>query len=193
MKTNFDIFILILLLVCVYIVLGTSSPLIALLWLLMFFFINSLLLIFLDLDYVAFLLIIVYAGAVVVLFLFVIMFINMRYFETGVNKLSLSSLIVLLGIVVSLLNIQLFQNVNTTDLLILTSNTSATQMLWPYDYVLIEVLGYLFFDYMLSEFLAITLILFLGLDCVLILVLEFTKYIYEDIYIIFGEKTNNYK
>lgn len=184
---EFDNLILGLLCISVVLVLNSVSPLVSLLWLLFFFFLNSLLLVFLNLEYLAFLLIIVYAGAVVVLFLFVIMFINMRYFETKLNKLSYGSLVLGLVMFITLLGLL---KLETSFVSNFTTNWKgfAEFNYWPYDYALIESVGFLIFDYQVEEFIIITLILFLGLDGVLVLVLDFTKYIYDDVYILFGLK-----
>lgn len=58
-----------------------TGPVVSLLWLLLFFCIGSIIMAILGMDYLAFLLIVVYAGAVVVLFLFITMFLNVRVYE----------------------------------------------------------------------------------------------------------------
>ena len=64
-------------------VIGISNPIHSLLILILVFFLGSILLFFMQLEYFALLFLIVYVGAIVVLFLFVVMMLEIRTFSVA--------------------------------------------------------------------------------------------------------------
>ena len=86
-SANFFIFlILVVFSFLVFVLLKTQNPIHALLIMLIIFIGTSLFLFILDLDYLAFIFLIVYSGAITILFLMVIMMLNRRIIEIKVME-----------------------------------------------------------------------------------------------------------
>lgn len=89
-------------------VLLTNNPVHSILALVLIFFLSSCLALILGVEFLAFLILIVYVGAIAVLFLFVVMLLNMRVIELNASLLKywwlgvLDSLFLLLNLFYSL-------------------------------------------------------------------------------------------
>jgi NADH-quinone oxidoreductase subunit J len=73
--------VLVVLLTCGWLSLISKNPIISVFFLILTFFFSSIIFIYLDLEFLAFILLIIYVGALTMLFLFVIMMLNLRMIE----------------------------------------------------------------------------------------------------------------
>ena len=175
MVENFFIVVWIIVGILVFVITG---PVVSLLWLLLFFCIGSIIMAILGMDYLAFLLIVVYAGAVVVLFLFITMFLNVRVYENFDYKFTYNwlSLFILFFVILFFSGFFFFnsgeffsENIQISQDYISILDTSVH---------LLYSLGYLIFNVYFYIFFFLGLLLFIGMEGVLYLVLDFIKFLY---------------
>jgi NADH-quinone oxidoreductase subunit J len=83
------------------------------LYLILVFFLCSLLFIYLGADFIGLIILIVYIGAIAVLFLFVVMMLNIRLLENEFNFSIYMPIIVLLSLIFIFLSIYFFFNIFT--------------------------------------------------------------------------------
>lgn len=156
------------------------NPIQSLLWLVLVFILAGFLLLELGAEFLAILLILVYVGAIAVLFLFVIMLLNIRKIELHnyyINYLPILLFISLFFFLEIFFIIFLKNNINTSELTLLNIDFFWINNLYYTSNI--EVIGILLFDVYYYYFFFLSLILLVALVGALILLVN--------------TKNNNYK
>lgn len=139
------------------------------LYLILVFFLCSLLTIYLGADFIGLIILIVYIGAIAVLFLFVVMMLNIRVLEiTSTFSIYLPLAIFLSVIFLSLIILIYFKSISIIDL-----NNALSYTNWlTYNNIRIVAIGELLFNELFILFIGATLLLFIAMIGVIILTLN---------------------
>lgn len=139
------------------------------LYLILVFFLCSLLFIYLGADFIGLIILIVYIGAIAVLFLFVIMMLNIRILEIS----STFSIYLPLALFLSFIFISQFILVYFNSLNFFEFDNSLIYTKWPsYNNIKIIAIGQLLFNECYIFFIGATLLLFIAMIGVIILTLD---------------------
>jgi len=139
------------------------------LYLILVFFLCSLLLIYLGADFIGLILLIVYIGAIAVLFLFVIMMLNIRILEIT----STFSIYLLLAFFLSFIFISLLVYIYWNNYYIIEPNNIVVYTDWTlFNNIKIVAIGQLLFNINYILFVGATLLLFIAMIGVIILTLN---------------------
>lgn len=162
-----------LMLISSFFVLGQVNPVQALLWLVCVFICAGLILIEMGAEFIAILLILVYVGAIAVLFLFVIMLLNIRLIELNLFYINYKFLIFFFSLFywLQLMFFLFFLNNNTIDYI----DYTVIEFFWlnNLDFTSnIEVIGILLFKIFYYYFFFLGLILLVALLGTLILLVQ---------------------
>ena len=139
------------------------------LYLILVFFLCSLLFIYLGADFIGLIILIVYIGAIAVLFLFVVMMLNVRVLELSSTFSVYLPLAIFLSVIfLSLIFMLYFNSFNIVEF-----NTILTYTNWPnYNNIKIIAIGQLLFNESFILFIGATLLLFVAMIGVIILTLN---------------------
>ncbi len=139
------------------------------LFLILVFFLCSILFIYLGADFIGLIILIVYIGAIAVLFLFVVMMLNIRVLELSSTFSVYLPLALFLSFIFFLLMFILYFN----SLDIIELNTILTYTSWPnFNNIKIVAIGQLLFNESYILFIGATLLLFVAMIGVIILTLN---------------------
>lgn len=139
------------------------------LYLILVFFLCSILFIYLGADFIGLILLIVYIGAIAVLFLFVVMMLNIRILEVS----STFSIYLPLAIILSFIFFCLIFVLYFNSLNIIEFNSILTYTNWPiFNNIKIVAIGQLLFNESYILFIGATLLLLVAMIGVIILTLN---------------------
>lgn len=139
------------------------------LYLILVFFLCSILFIYLGADFIGLILLIVYIGAIAVLFLFVVMMLNIRILEIS----STFSIYLPLAIILSFIFFCLILFLYLNSLNIIEFSSILTYTNWPtFTHIKIVAIGQLLFNESYVLFIGATLLLFVAMIGVIILTLN---------------------
>lgn len=139
------------------------------LFLILVFFLCSLLFIYLGADFIGLIILIVYIGAIAVLFLFVVMMLNVRVLELA----STFSIYLPLAIFLSIIFFSLIIIIYYNSLYIIEFSNILTYTNWPiFNNIKIIAIGQLLFNESYILFIGATLLLFVAMIGVIILTLN---------------------
>lgn len=161
-------------LTCFFIVLS-SNPIHAILFLVLLFFESTVILLLCNVDFIALLFVIIYVGAIAVLFLFVVMMLKIKS-QTFSNKL-LFPLIVFSSLILFEVY-TLFNKYNNFGLSTIIYNNSLLQMISPINIDTlsdVEIIGQMLYNYYLICFIVVGLILLIAMVGAIILTLNTNK------------------
>lgn len=85
-------------------VLSSLNPVYSVFWLIVGFINTSILFILIDVDFIALILLIVYVGAIAILFLFVVMMLNITNYERGVDMSNFLPIGLIVGVIFFIIN-----------------------------------------------------------------------------------------
>jgi NADH-quinone oxidoreductase subunit J len=138
-------------------------------YLIIVFFLCSLLFIYLGADFIGLIILIVYIGAIAVLFLFVIMMLNIRILEIS----STFSIYLPLAIFLSFIFIILFLCIYSNSLNFIEFSNLSVYVKWPnFNNIKIIAIGQLLFNECYILFVGATLLLFIAMIGAITLTLE---------------------
>jgi NADH-quinone oxidoreductase subunit J len=161
--------LLCLILIAAFCVIISKNIVQSVLYLILVFFLCSLLLIYLGADFIGLILLIVYIGAIAVLFLFVVMMLNIRILEiTSTFSIYLLLAFFLSFIFISLLFYIYWHNYYIIDAFNLVEYTNWTS----FNNIKIVAIGQLLFNDNYILFIGATLLLFIAMIGVIILTLS---------------------
>lgn len=164
--------LLILILISALCVIISRNIVQSVLYLILVFFLCSLLLIYLGADFIGLILLIVYIGAIAVLFLFVVMMLNIRILEVA----STFSIYLLLALFLSLIFLSLLIFLYWNNYYIIDLNNTLKYTNWSiFNNIKIVAIGQLLFNENYILFIGATLLLFVAMVGVIILVLQRNK------------------
>jgi NADH-quinone oxidoreductase subunit J len=168
---NLIILISFLLFLNALIVILVKNPIHSILFLILVFVYSSCLLILLQSDFLAMIFLIIYIGAISVLFLFIIMMLNIRMIELGENENKLkyipASFIISIFILIQMLF--LFYDSNSIDFF---NYYDLIKFNYNIDYSFLQILSFLIYTYYKEYFLISGLILFIAMIGVIVLTLN---------------------
>lgn len=151
-----------------FLVYSTENPVHSILLLILTFFNVSIILFFFKCEFLALLFIIVYVGAIAILFLFVVMMLNVKVFKSKDFSYFLSSylfFIFLSYILNKFLGFCFYNSTILTELLYLID----------FDYNSLFFLGQVLFNFFLYDFIAVGLVLLVALVGAIVLVFSFAS------------------
>lgn len=159
----------------------SKSPISSVFYLIVAFLNSSILLFIINTEFLGLMFIIIYVGAVAVLFLFVIMMLNIKSQETSFNEINYIH-VFLFCLVFSVFVLLYFQNfLNNSNSLIDYLSLPFAQLNLKYTYLYydnlnnIDVLGQVLYNYYLPCFLIVGIILLTGLLGAIVLTSKFNK------------------
>lgn len=161
--------LLVLILFLAFCVIISKNIVQSVLYLILVFFLCSLLLIYLGADFIGLILLIVYIGAIAVLFLFVVMMLNIRILEIAETFSIYLFLAIFLSFIFLSLVIFLFWN----NYYIIDANIVTVYINWSiFNNIKIVAIGELLFNDNYILFVGATLLLFIAMIGVIILTLH---------------------
>lgn len=155
-----------------------KNPIHSILFLVLVFFNSSAILLILGFEFVALIFIIIYVGAIAVLFLFVIMMLNIRLLElndTFFKFVPLSFIFFIIFVLELIFILMKFSSINFLELIFSNSDLNNTFNLESWDYLFnakenLQSLGSILFTYKSYLFLLAGFILFLAMIGAIVLV-----------------------
>lgn len=151
----------------------SANPVESVLFLILTFFLSGIILFLFNAEFFGLILIIVYVGAIAVLFLFVVMMLNLKVYESVFTKnfqttIFIFFLFILVSIILFIYLNDIFNNqklsIDSTNDILLIDNLNN-----------IDVLGQVLYNYYLASFLVAGLILLIALVGSIVLTLRFNR------------------
>lgn len=174
---EFLIFVLVsvLIVVCSFFVISSSNTIHSVLFLILVFFNSSILLILMGVEFLSLIFIIIYVGAIAVLFLFVIMMLNVKIIELTEMMFKYVPLSALMGFIfIFEAYIMVFNDMSTFSLFNLRDEVVLINWIFHLnDMTNIKVLGQLIYTYNFFSFMLSGLILLLAMIGSIVLTLTF--------------------
>ena len=163
-------------------VIGSPNPIHSVLFLILVFFNATALLIFLEVEFLAMIFLVIYVGAIAVLFLFVVMMLNINLAELSENLLRYLPIGGIIGIIFL---IEIF-SVLGSDLISLTSHPANTKIssviIQPVDWITqiiqlnnIEIFGLVIYTHFFYLFIIASLILLVAMIGAIVLTVHQTR------------------
>jgi len=151
-----------------FLVISSTNPVHSVFSLVMCFANSSLLLLIFGFEFLAFLFMIVYVGALAILFLFVVMMLNIRLVELIENSTRYIPIGIIIGIVllIELLIVvdkQFSMNPSNEDISLFYTNNNFTNNIKLVDYTNIETIGQMLYTEGYIYFLVASIILFIAM------------------------------
>lgn len=180
------IFISILILISIFFIIISINPVYSLIFLVAYFLLVNCLFLLLNLDFLALMMIIIYAGAIAILFLFVIMMLNVKIIETSFFNLKKQLPLGILLIILFFLQM-LFIIINIIEE---KPFFEVTTIHYNYNYFEhynfisnVKTLGFLIYNDFWFFFLIASLILLLAMLGAIALTMQKKKFLRQQIYI----------
>jgi NADH-quinone oxidoreductase subunit J len=139
------------------------------LYLILVFLLCSLLFIYLGADFIGLIILIVYIGAIAVLFLFVVMMLNIRILENSFNFLIYMPIIILLSLIFVFQSIYFFFNIFSKE----KSNNIISYFDWNFiNNIQMNSIGELLFNKLYILFIGAAFLLFIAMIGAIVLTME---------------------
>lgn len=151
-----------------------KNPLYSLLYLILVFTMSSIFLFFKGIEFLALLLILVYVGAIIILFIFVIKIFNLKFLKEDINFFNFLVKNFICAIIFFIFNITILDNISSN------LNNNFQQLLFKYNFYAFNIfdvdnLCLIFLEYIVI-FLMITLILLVTMIGSIALILQSEKF-----------------
>lgn len=174
-----------------FLVILSKNPVHSVLFLILSFFNTTLLLMLCQVEFIAIILIMIYVGAIAILFLFVVMMLDIKIIDQKIQEKSIYIPVSFFIFTVFIMEVLTFNNITSKDLT-LSSIPLYFNWISNYDFVSnTETIGQLLYTYYFIYFLIAGIILLIALVGAVSLTLKKSKSLNQQVYKQISRKINN--